>query len=627
MEYNFINMGCKEYNRKVHKEDMEILIEKKQHLKSSNDSFNFDLNKEKKNEEELRDIFYKNLNDEQALVKYLNNLKNNKHMEEFESELLLYFDALSAKNRSRFTGIKDFSPSINIFINVIEYLCDNEFQKIKEMKYYKRSYDICERKKFITSKSFSNISKYDLSSFYDNQANDSLKNEYDFFQSIEKKRKLQKISLLNSELYFNSLLQTYFEIIEKSDNNHLTIIGLIANQLSDLIFDYIKLIQKNQIFSEADIRIINILFYAPIIGNYEFSSIKRLLSNTQNSNENFDDKSNDIFESNNKLVLNYCYTRKSDNKIVKNKVEFENSKIYNIELIKNEIVDGKSIALLTQIKLLKYVKTKYFQENNFYTHNKEYWNFNKELFKYILHSKTIRTLFQKLYPNRIFIFENEENINQLINSIIFVPYELYESYGCTSKKELIIFIGGLFEGFSKPIHYLSKSSSFLILGIHEGCGHWASSFYSILFQDKSLFSSFNFSEEVLEEIRIEVKDENNSDDNDILSGKEGGNILEFLLFGRILNNFSIKEILFLLNKNSFDVDHKTFKKNFKEVSNRKFNDLYDSIPKNSELFNIMKNLKIDKAYFTNLKNRNNLNCRFKRDGDILINSKCGDLRF
>jgi len=126
-------------------------------------------------------------------------------MKEFENMLLLYFDILSAKNRSKFTGIKDFTPSANIFINVIEHLCDNEFQKIKEMKYYKESYDICERKKFITSKSFYKFSKYDLESFSANQKKDSLENEYSIIKSIGQKRKLQNISLSNDELYFNSL--------------------------------------------------------------------------------------------------------------------------------------------------------------------------------------------------------------------------------------------------------------------------------------------------------------------------------------------------------------------------------------------------------------------------------------
>ena len=41
------------------------------------------------------------MNDEQELVKYLNSLKNNKHIKEFESALLQYFDLLSAKIRSK----------------------------------------------------------------------------------------------------------------------------------------------------------------------------------------------------------------------------------------------------------------------------------------------------------------------------------------------------------------------------------------------------------------------------------------------------------------------------------------------------------------------------------------------
>jgi hypothetical protein len=291
------------------------------------------------------------------------------------------------------------------------------------------------------------------------------------------------------------------------------------------------------------------------------------------------------------------------------------------------MVDAKKIAVLTKIKLLKYVKIKYFQDNNFYTHDKTYWNFNKELFKYILQSKVIKTLFQKLYPNREFIFEKEENINQLINSIIFVPYELYESHGCTFKRELIIFIGGLFEQFSKPIHYLSKSCSFIILGFHEGCGHWASSFYSILYQDKSLFNSMDFSEEIMDEMKLKGKNKNGSDDIDISSAKDGGDVLELLLFGRKMDNFSIKEILFLLSRNSYDVDYKTFKKNFEEISNINFYDLYNNVSKHHELLNMMEAVKINKEYFNNLKKKYTFNCGFKRNGDIIINSQCGELRF
>ena len=117
---------------------------------------------------------------------------------------------------------------------------------------------------------------------------------------------------------------------------------------------------------------------------------------------------------------------------------------------------------------MKYIKIQYFQKYNFYTHNPNYWAFNKKIIQHILHSKTIKTLFELLYPKYDYLFDKKENIDKLIESIIFIPYDLYNSYGITFRKELIIFIGGLFENFSKSMHYLSKSSCFIILGIYEG---------------------------------------------------------------------------------------------------------------------------------------------------------------
>ena len=398
------------------------------------------------------------------------------------------------------------------------------------MEYYRESYDICGRKKYIISKSFLNFSNIDLKIFTYPKNDESLSKEYDVIKEIEKNRKLQKISLSNPELFFNSLIKSYFEAIGKADESRKKSIGNITRILKDLILDYLNLIQNNQKFSEKDIKILNILFYSPIIGTEENSNIKRLLYNAkdENNNEKNDDNTNYIFVSNNKLIFNHVYTRVSDNKIVQNKKEYENAEVYNIKLIKKEIVDEIEINNITKIKLLKYVKIKYFQENNFYTHNKDYWKFNKDLLRYILRSKTIKTLFQRLYPNNIFIFEKEENINLLINSIIFIPYELYDSYGCTFKKELIIFIEGLFERFSKPIHYLSKSSSFMILGIHEGCGHWASGLYSILCQDISLSNSTILSQEIIEEIKLEENNENISSkkrENDDSSEIDGGDLI------------------------------------------------------------------------------------------------------
>ena len=104
---------------------------------------------------ELKEFFYSDLNNESALVNYLSALKYNNNKKEFEMELLKYLDVLSVENRIKFTGIKGYIPSIEIFEKVIDYLYDFEITSILKMKIYRRKYDICGRRKYITSESFS----------------------------------------------------------------------------------------------------------------------------------------------------------------------------------------------------------------------------------------------------------------------------------------------------------------------------------------------------------------------------------------------------------------------------------------------------------------------------------------
>ena len=571
----------------------------------------------------MRDIFFINPNDETALIKYLSSLKNNKHMDEYENELVSYLDVLSVENRSLFTGIEGFISSIDIFQKLIKFLYNFKINEIYKMEYYQNKYDICGRRKYLTSGKCSNT---DLKSYF-SKGNKSEDKELDVIQTIENKRKFQKISLSNTELYFNVLLQAYFETIENAENAQLYNIIYVTRKLYLLILEHIELIKKNQKFSEEDTRMIQILFYTPIIAKYN-DNIRRLRSNFINKNrkgyDNYEYK--DIRVSNNKLILKYVMEIEPTIKI-ENK-EFENPNIYNIELINEEIAKENEIETLTNFRLMKYIKIQYFQKYNFYTHNPNYWDFNKKIFQHILQSKTIKTLFELLYPKYDYLFDKKENIDKLIDSIIFIPYDLYNSYGITFRKELIIFIGGLFENFSKPMHYLSKSSCFIILGIHEGCGHWSSSFYSIQYQNNSLSDSFITNKEVDKELKFIEKNEKELEKRSDESKNDGGDKIELLLFGRKMEYFTVKEILFLLNRNSYNVDYKTFRKNFQKVSKTKFNVLYDEVSMDEEFVNLLKNLKINKDYFvTSKKSKNNIRYRFKRNGEILIKSKCGELKF
>ena len=96
--------------------------------------------------------FYKDINNEVNLLKYLNSIKEEKDI--FDYELLLYFDVLSKDNKIKYTGISNFISSIEIFENLIDLLseCDN-LQEIKN--FVKSFFDISGREKFILSKNFS----------------------------------------------------------------------------------------------------------------------------------------------------------------------------------------------------------------------------------------------------------------------------------------------------------------------------------------------------------------------------------------------------------------------------------------------------------------------------------------
>ena len=566
----------------------------------------------------LKELFYSDLNNESALVNYLSALKDNNNKKEFEMELVRYLDVLSVDNRIKFTGRKGYIPSVKIFEKVIEYLYEFEITSILNMEYYERSYDICGRRKYIIFGAFSDTK---LKSYFLDKLKEK---ELEGIHIIEKDRNFQRISFSNIELYFNVLLQEYFETIEKAKKDKAKNVFLVLRKFYGLIKKYIELIKQNQTFSEEEIQIIQILFYAPITAKSN-TNISRLLSNINNKDSqkynNF--TSEDIIVSNNKLI--FKYPKKAQSSIKNKTLEFENPSIYNIDSILNEHKIGLlDIESLSKIHLMNYIKIQYFQKNNFYTHDQKYWDFNKNLLKYILKSKTIKSLFKLLYPNYEFIFDKEININNLIDSIIFVPYDLYDSYGITFRKELLIFIGGLFENFSKEIHYLSKSSSFIVLGIHEGCVHWSSSFYSILKNNISLSDDFSDNKEVNDE--LEQIEKRGIKFNRVTkeSYYNGGTKVEIILFGREMREFSVNEILFLLSKKSYNDDFRKFRENFQKASETDLKTLFAEAKKDKELADLLQYFNINE---TSEGIEGNIRYEFKRNGDLLIRSKCGDLKF
>ena len=369
------------------------------------------------------------------------------------------------------------------------------------------------------------------------------------------------------------------------------------------------------------------VLFAPIIADTDDGTITNIANNYKENDENlFKNKNLKLEEKNNELIISYEYKKK--NILKKDIIKIPNPKIYNKDTINKNINKIIILNKLKEINFMNSIKLEYFQDHNFYTYNEKYKNFNEGLLKYILHSNTIRSLFENLYSNKKYIFEEENIINQLINSIIFVPYTLYKSFGCTFKKHLIIFINGLINSYSGPISFLSKSSSFQILGLHEGCSHWASGYYYYFYQDSSLIESIKFDEEFFINLGIIKKneDENNVAIKKYLEG-DGGDVLEIILFSKSLKSFKLKEILCILCRNSYNDDFKDFRKKFQELEKKPLIDLYNQVNKDIELNKMLKFLKIDLNYLKELEIKNSSGFQFKRNGDLVSNSRCGELKF
>ena len=382
-------MGCSYGDEMISQEKLvEILIDKRKRTNILKGNQKIVLNHyEDKEIDKLSKEFYEDINDESKLILYLKKLREKGYKEEFEYELLLYFDSLSPINRTEFTGIKGFDSSLDIFKSVISNLIDSNFDAIKKVSYFNDISDLCGREKLLTSDNYTFKSKYLLKK----DDKDYLEKKKLVLTIIEHSRKHQKISIRNPELYFNYLLESYFQSIEDADDERLQDIGSIALYLYKPICSYLTRINNKEIFSDKEIKMINILLYAPIIGeNIKDDLYKISFSFDNNDNNIINNNKGKCQIVNNKLIIKDSFEINDGKNKVENIIQLEKPNIYNINLLEKEFIFPiLRKSRLSKVNFINYVKLQYFQENNFYTSNNIYWNFNETLFKNIVHSKTI----------------------------------------------------------------------------------------------------------------------------------------------------------------------------------------------------------------------------------------------
>ena len=586
----------------IEKSKIILKVKNNENLESSKLFLKQDINEEK-NLDSLKLNFEEDINNESNLIAYLDELKKY-NREEYELILLLYFNVLSPKNKKKYTGI-DVKSSLDKY----ELLLDNLYnmQKIKNIKNninYEDIVDPAERDILFINNIITTIN--DKNNISLNKLIVKDKEEYlKALDIILSKRLDARVTLDNKEVYFQRLIHYYINKFATNNNTNF----FDFNCMYPILKKYIKDIRNKIKFTTEEKRLYFIVFFSLILTN----NCDILINNYYESNSKIKMK---LFDYEEKGGILYV---KKNNKII---LQINGGNIINERILESEIGYYQNIDKIPEEKenkIIKSVKPEYFQKYNFYTKNEKIFNFNKNLMKFIFRSKAMKSLFLYIFPevflnNGNYIFEKNDIYEKIYESIIFVPYNLKDSYAITEKSFLIIFINGLPPDNNEIINLVNGSSSFQILGLHEIGAHWTSAYCSYAFKNKDLIKNICYENFPIKELENQFKAKK-------LTKLDGGKIIEKLLFSRVLHETDIREMLFILCKNSYNNSYQDFQKNFKNITKRDLNDVYNEMIKDDDLRDFLEDIHIDLNYLKNISDPI-FGIKMQRNGEILRSSLC-----
>ena len=613
-------MGCKICNNyekdenlnfqrlKLSSDDLiKLLVDKRNHLLSIKNAKSNEISYNEPELENLKDEFFRDVNNEKNLINYLDELKLNKYSKDYQKILTLYFDVLSCDNKKKYSNIKgtNIIPNLKKFELMVDYLFIGK--SIDSIKIDINYHDLSYRKILFENKIISIYPNVDKILSSKEEKNIIDKNFSKEIKLILKDRINSKITLDNEEIFFQFLIDLYaskfFYNKENNKNERYRENFLIMYNLIKFKIREIEKGDTRKMTKEKKI-LFFIIMFSPIIAldcqllsnHFTFKILEPIKLIVKENSITF----NNIY---NKTIFQ-C----NQAKIINKNILYDYLKIY----------ENNSFPITNfKHRIFESIYPENFQDYNFYTYDNIYWEFNKKLLKYILQSNTIKSLYKYIFPEIFktkYIFDDDWIINELFDSFIFVPFKLNNAYGITSKPLLKIFLNGLGTKYMDHLCRLNGCSSFQILGIHEVGSHWTASFCSLSLRDNDLLNSLNYK-------NFPVSDFQNEYIREKLGDLDGGEIIEILLFSRVMHTTDIKEILFILCKNSYDDDFKDFKKNFKNLKNIEITELYSKLIKDKDLKSFLDYLKID-INTLKYKSQNSHLLKYKRDGKMLNTSKC-----
>ena len=215
-------MGCKICNNyekdenlnfqrlKLSSDDLiKLLVDKRNHLLSIKNAKSNEISYNEPELENLKDEFFRDVNNEKNLINYLDELKLNKYSKDYQKILTLYFDVLSCDNKKKYSNIKgtNIIPNLKKFELMVDYLFIGK--SIDSIKIDINYHDLSYRKILFENKIISIYPNVDKILSSKEEKNIIDKNFSKEIKLILKDRINSKITLDNEEIFFQFLIDLY----------------------------------------------------------------------------------------------------------------------------------------------------------------------------------------------------------------------------------------------------------------------------------------------------------------------------------------------------------------------------------------------------------------------------------
>ena len=583
-----------------------------------------------------------NTNEEDVLnylLLFLTKLKEGKIDEKYMKDKLDIFNIfISDDNYIKYFQAYERVNSITKINNLIELLktdLDNDDNFIKRKEFIDKIYDLKEKSntfyssniKFKRSITWKNTELY-LFNIYMNFL-ESLVEKIDFYKNkisnmaLESKVFLEKqIEYSNSKdekvfkelqnliIYEGEFIKIYIKyfqsFLEKTENNYNmrfpNNINFLNKEEDRIIFeDYIQFLSSYNFNGKETHTIAN--FWNETFVQITDKNMLELIENVNHKNKSGDSKKDRdklIFDlKDNKLII------KQNGVMIKIIDDIDN---YVFENLLNDL-DNNTNLVDFDYYMNKNLKPNYYKTKLFVMKNKNTW---KELTINILNSKALKEAQEYLFESAyIDILSDREFLSDVIDNINFFIYKT--NFIASSKRySQKIYEYGLYRKLDDTNLDLSLLIFYAfnnISNIHEIPGHL----------NVSIQNRFNSNNKSFESPDIQKYNSQLFSSYAKPRGKESGEKIEIILFGRKIDELTTKEALFSLDPLNYIHGLKNFKERFKKCNQYELKDLVHEWTKNTYFKQLGININATSENLNSSfpieanKNKINENIKFKRE--------------